>query len=228
MMKKIIIAIDGFAACGKSTLARQLAHKLHYLFLDTGAMYRAVTLHLLDNQIDWRDAAQLNKALGDIKIQFGYSASANTYSTYLNGKNVEKEIRTVRVSDVVSEVAAVSAVRKFLVAQQQQIGKEGGIVLDGRDIGTVVYPHAELKIFVVADLQVRIQRRLLELQANGIQIREEEIKNNLLRRDHEETTRIDSPLRMADDAVLLDNSTMTPDEQLEWALLLARERIRGK
>jgi len=225
-MKRIIIAIDGYAGCGKSTLAKQLADTLHYLFLDTGAMYRAVTLYLLDNNIDWLDDDALTHALDHIKIQFGYKASLNTYSTYLNGKNVEEEIRGIRVSNKVSEVSAVSAVRKFLVAQQQEIGKDGGIVLDGRDIGTVVFPEAELKIFVTANMDVRVQRRLLELQSSGIEVSAEEIKNNLLKRDHEETTRSDSPLKQADDAVLLDNSNMTQEEQLAWAIQLVQRKLQ--
>lgn len=225
-MKRITIAIDGFAGCGKSTLARQLADELHYLFLDTGAMYRAVTLFLLDNHISWHDEIKLTEAFTQIKIQFGYRASTNKYSTYLNGKNVEEEIRSIRVSNKVSEVAAISSIRKFLVKQQQEIGKEGGIVMDGRDIGTVVFPKAELKIFVTADMEVRVQRRLLELQANGILVSEQDIRNNLLKRDLEETTRADSPLKQADDAILLDNSNLTPEEQLEFVLKLVKRKTQ--
>ncbi len=225
-MKRITIAIDGFAGCGKSTLARQLADALHYLFLDTGAMYRAVTLFLLENNIDWQDETQLAEAFKKIKIQFGYRASTNKYSTYLNGKNVEEEIRSIRVSNKVSEVAAISSIRKFLVKQQQEIGQDGGIVMDGRDIGTVVFPNAELKIFVTADMEVRVQRRLLELQANGILVSDQDIRNNLLKRDLEETTRADSPLKQADDAILLDNSNMTQEEQLEFVLKLVRKKTQ--
>lgn len=223
-MKRITIAIDGFAGCGKSTLARHLADELHYLFLDTGAMYRAVTLFLLENHIDWHDESQLRLSFPKIKIQFGYRASTNKYSTYLNGKNVEEEIRSIDVSNKVSEVAAVSSIRKFLVHQQQEIGKNGGIVMDGRDIGTVVFPKAELKIFVTADMEVRVQRRLLELQANGILVSEQDIRNNLLKRDLEETTRADSPLKQAADAILLDNSNMTQEEQLDFVLQLVRRK----
>lgn len=225
-MKRITIAIDGFAGCGKSTLARQLADALHYLFLDTGAMYRAVTLFLLENNIDWHNETQLAEAFKKIKIQFGYRASTNKYSTYLNGKNVEEEIRSIRVSNKVSEVAAISSIRKFLVKQQQEIGQDGGIVMDGRDIGTVVFPNAELKIFVTADMEVRVHRRLLELQANGILVSEQDIRNNLLKRDLEETTRVDSPLKQADDAILLDNSNMTQEEQLEFVLKLVRKKTQ--
>ncbi len=223
-MKKIIIAIDGYAACGKSTLARQLAGKLNYLFLDTGAMYRAVTLYFLDNNINWKNEDGLNEALSSIHIQFNQNNNDNLslnqakYQTYLNGKDVEEQIRSVRVSEKVSEVAAVTAVRKFLVKQQQEIGSEKAIVLDGRDIGTVVFPFAELKIFVIADMDIRIRRRYAELTEAGIFISPEEIKNNLTKRDYEETTRADSPLMRAKDAIILDNSNMTQEDQLQWAL----------
>ncbi len=220
---KIIIAIDGYAGCGKSTLAKQLAEELHYLFLDTGAMYRAVTLYLLENDVDWKNGNLLNEALGQIKINFQFDASGNKYFTFLNGKNVEEEIRGIEVSNKVSEVAAVSAVRKFLVKQQQEIGKQKGIVMDGRDIGTVVFPEAELKIFVTAKMEVRVQRRLLELQSNGIMVSEDDIRNNLVKRDHEETTRTDSPLKKAEDAIELDNSELSMEEQLQWALAKVRD-----
>ena len=220
---KIIIAIDGYAGCGKSTLAKQLAEELHYLFLDTGAMYRAVTLYLLENDVDWKNGNLLNEALGKIKINFQFDASENKYFTFLNGKNVEEEIRGIEVSNKVSEVAAVSAVRKFLVKQQQEIGKQKGIVMDGRDIGTVVFPEAELKIFVTAKMEVRVQRRLLELQSNGIMVSEDDIRNNLVKRDHEETTRTDSPLKKAEDAIELDNSELSMEEQLQWALAKVRD-----
>ncbi len=216
----IIIAIDGYAGCGKSTLAKQLAEELHYLFLDTGAMYRAVTLFLLENDIDWNKGEDLNSALDKIHITFYFDEQEYKYYTLLNGKNVEEEIRGIAVSNKVSEVAAVSAIRKFLVKQQQEIGKQKGIVMDGRDIGTVVFPNAELKIFVTAKMEVRVQRRLLELQSNGIMVSEEDIQNNLLKRDRDETTRLDSPLRKADDAIELDNSELTMEQQLQWALSL--------
>ncbi len=228
----IIIAIDGYAGCGKSTLARQLAEKLHYVFLDTGAMYRAVTLFLLQNNIDWQDAGALQKALDAIEISFLSDPTASASSplsakqvTVLNGKEVETEIRSLAVSNKVSEVAAVPAVRQFLVAMQREIGKKKGIVMDGRDIGTVVFPEAELKIFVTAKMEVRVERRLNELLAQGISVSAEEIRNNLIKRDIEETTRTDSPLRKAEDAILLDNSDMTVDEQLDHVLLLANNKI---
>ncbi|HRG26908.1 MAG TPA: (d)CMP kinase [Chitinophagales bacterium] len=224
-MKKILIAIDGYAACGKSTLAKQLASHLHYLFLDTGAMYRAVTLYLLDNHINWLNNKLLNDVLDNISITFQRNENGKIHCL-LNGDDVEEEIRSMRVSNKVSEVAAVSAVRKFLVQQQQIIGKEKGIVMDGRDIGTVVFPHAELKLFVTADMETRVQRRLLELQSNNIQVSEDDIRNNLIKRDHEETTRADSPLIKAADAIVIDNTNLTPEEQFKIALNLA-EKIIG-
>ncbi len=222
----MIIAIDGYAGCGKSTLAKQLAKKLHYLFLDTGAMYRAVTLYFLENDVDWNNDEQLKSALEKIQITFLNNPEKNTYITCLNGVDVEQEIRSIAVANKVSEVAAITPVRKFLVKQQQEIGKQKGIVLDGRDIGTVVFPDAEIKIFVTAKMEVRIQRRLLELQANGITISEEDIRKNLIKRDHEETTREDSPLKVADDAVLLENSDMSQHEQLEFVLDLIQTKAR--
>lgn len=224
-MKKILIAIDGYAACGKSTLAKQLASHLHYLFLDTGAMYRAVTLYLLDNHINWLNNKLLNDVLDNISITFQRNENGKIHCL-LNGDDVEEEIRSMRVSNKVSEVAAVSSVRKFLVQQQQIIGKEKGIVMDGRDIGTVVFPHAELKLFVTADMETRVQRRLLELQSNNIQVSEDDIRNNLIKRDHEETTRADSPLIKAADAIVIDNTNLTPEEQFKIALNLA-EKIIG-
>ncbi|MBK9457252.1 MAG: (d)CMP kinase [Bacteroidetes bacterium] len=223
-MKKILIAIDGYAACGKSTLAKQLASHLHYLFLDTGAMYRAVTLYLLDNNINWVNNKLLNDVLDSISITFQRNENGKIHCL-LNGDDVEEEIRSMHVSNKVSEVAAVSAVRKFLVQQQQIIGKEKGIVMDGRDIGTVVFPHAELKLFVTADMDTRVQRRLLELQSNDIQVSEEDIRNNLIKRDHEETTRADSPLIKAADAIVIDNTNLTPAEQFQLALNLAEKII---
>ena len=219
---KIIITIDGYAGCGKSTLAKQLAEELQYLFLDTGAMYRAVTLYLLENDIDWNNEIQLGPVLEKIQIDFQYDVADDKFFTVLNGKNVEEEIRGIAVSNKVSEVAAVSSIRKFLVKQQQEIGKQKGIVMDGRDIGTVVFPNAELKIFVTAKMEVRVQRRLLELQSNGIMVSEDDIRNNLIKRDREETTRSDSPLKKAEDAIELDNSDLSMEEQLHWALAKVR------
>lgn len=223
-MKKIIVAIDGYAGCGKSTLARSLARSLGYTFLDTGAMYRAVTLYLLRNHINWHDEAALTEAFPKIEIAIQTAEDGRT-QTWLNNVFVEEEIRGMQVSNAVSEVAAVSSVRRFLVRQQQAIGKGRGVVMDGRDIGTVVFPDAELKIFVTASMSVRVQRRLWELQANGVNVSADDIRANLEKRDREETTRSDSPLRRAEDAVLLDNSNMTQEEQLKWALELVKLRI---
>lgn len=225
-MKKIVIAIDGYAACGKSTLAKQLAAHLHYLFLDTGAMYRAVTLYFLDNHINWINNKLLNDVLDNISITFQRNENGKIHCL-LNGDDVEEQIRSMHVSNKVSEVAAVSVVRKFLVQQQQIIGKEKGIVMDGRDIGTVVFPQAELKLFVTADMETRVQRRLLELQSNDIQVSEEDIRNNLIKRDHEETTRADSPLKKAEDAIVIDNTNLSPAEQFKIALHLAEKIIQS-
>ncbi len=194
------------------------------MFLDTGAMYRAVTLFLLRHNVDWQDPEALRSALGQINLHMTADAEGRT-QTWLNGELVEEAIRGMEVSNKVSEVAAVSAVRKFLVEQQQAIGSGKGIVMDGRDIGTVVFPQAELKLFVTASMDIRVQRRLSELQQKGVAVDADEIRRNLEKRDHEETTRSDSPLRKAEDAVVLDNSHLTPDDQLAFALSLARERM---
>ncbi|HET8963710.1 MAG TPA: (d)CMP kinase [Chitinophagales bacterium] len=222
-MKKIIIAIDGYSACGKSTLAKQLAEKLDYIFLDTGAMYRAVTLFLLRNTIDWNNAELLKHALMNIQIDFKKTATA--YSTYLNNENVEEEIRNMHVANKVSEVAAVSAVRKFLVKQQQEIGKQKGIVLDGRDIGTVVFPNAEVKLFITASMEVRVVRRYKELSKKDIQITHEIIRKNLMKRDLEETTRTDSPLIQHPDAIVIDTSYLTPEQQLKSAFNIVKNYL---
>jgi len=216
-MQGITIAIDGYSATGKSTLARDLADKLGYVFLDTGSMYRAVTLYLLNNNIDWTNADALDAALLKISIAFRRLENGKTI-TLLNGEDVEDAIRTMRISDKVSEVAAISAVRKFLVIKQQQIGKEGGIIMDGRDIGTVVFPNAELKLFVVADFEVRLKRRLEEIKRSGEEISAEQVAANLRKRDKEETERSDSPLVRANDAILFDTSRHTRNSQLEAAL----------
>lgn len=223
-MKKLIIAIDGFAGCGKSTLAKQLAAHLHYLFLDTGAMYRAVTLYLLEQNIDWHNALQLDDALNNISIAFQRNENKVSH-TFLNGEDVEQAIRSMRVSNKVSEVAAVSAIRKFLVKQQQAIGAEKGVVIDGRDIGTVVFPNADLKLFITAEMETRMQRRLLELQSNNIQVSEDDIRNNLIKRDFEETTRADSPLKQADDAILIDNTNLTLEQQFNMALEIVKKLL---
>jgi len=225
MPNKIIIAIDGYSSCGKSTLAKALAAQLEYVFIDTGAMYRAVALYFLRNNIDFDNEAQILKALAAIKLNFVYNATSLKSDMVLNGENVEAEIREMRVSEKVSEVAAIGAVRDFAVAQQQAMGEFKGIVMDGRDIGTVVFPKAELKIFVTADPAVRVERRFLELKNTNPAIRKEEIEANLKHRDLMDTTRERSPLKQAEDAVVLDNTHMTREEQFNLALSWAIAKI---
>lgn len=227
-MKNIIIAIDGFSACGKSTTARQVAAELGYSFIDTGAMYRAVSLYMIENQIDVNAVSPgLLDALQLITIDFRYNPETGKNDTWLNGRNVEQEIREKSVSDVVSEVAALSPVRKFLVAQQKRMGERRKIVMDGRDIGTVVFPQAELKIFMTATLEKRIERRMLQLEKKGIEMSEDEVRENLLHRDHIDSTREDSPLRQAEDAILLDNTNLTFEEQVDFILSKARDIIHS-
>ncbi|GAB1447243.1 MAG: (d)CMP kinase [Bacteroidia bacterium] len=224
----MIIAIDGYSSCGKSTLAKQLARELNYRYVDTGAMYRSVTLYLQRNQIDIHHPDQVERALSDISIRFDI-ASDGQQITLLNSENVENEIRVnPRVAGSVSDVAAIPAVRRFLVKQQQEMGKDGMIIMDGRDIGTVVFPHAELKLFVTASPEVRAQRRLDELVEKGQHTTFEEVLANLSKRDHIDTTRADSPLMKAEDAIELDNSNLTRQEQLEFVMKLVRERASGK
>lgn len=214
-MEKIIIAVDGYSSCGKSTLARSLAEKLGYTYIDSGAMYRAVTLYFLRNGIL---AGEEETALRNISLRFSRPAN----HTILNGEDVEEEIRQMYVSNQVSQVSAIPAVRRAMVRQQQEMGKEKGIVMDGRDIGTVVFPDAELKIFLTATPEVRTRRRYDELRAKGINTSMEEVRANLLKRDHIDSTREDSPLRQADDAAVIDNTRLTRDQQLQKALELAR------
>jgi len=224
---KITIAVDGYAACGKSTLAKALAQKLGYVYVDSGAMYRAVTLYFLQHEISVEDAPAIDKALRNIYIQFKNVDGENC--TFLNGNNVEEEIRSMQVSDFVSPVATISAVRKAMVKLQQLMGIEGGIAMDGRDIGTVVFKDAELKLFLTASIEERTRRRLAELEAKGIiDITEEDVQKNLLQRDHIDSTRADSPLCQAEDAIEIDNSYLTPEEQLQYALELAKEVIEKK
>lgn len=218
---KIIIAIDGHSSCGKSTVAKEIARKLNYIFIDSGAMYRAVTLYcmrhnLINNGIV--DLPELRNNLGKIKVSFSFNAETNHNDIWLNGENVEQEIRLLTVSQNVSPVAAVAEVRHLLVALQQEMGKSKGIVMDGRDIGTVVFPEAELKIFMTALPDVRAKRRFDELTAKGEKVSYDEIKANIIERDRYDETREESPLRKADDAIILDNSYMTRKEQLDWVL----------
>lgn len=222
-MKKIIVAIDGFSSCGKSTIAKGLAQKLSYVFVDTGAMYRATTLYFLNNEVDIKDEMAVAAALANIRIHFENHKGKNV--TFLNNENVENQIRTMRVSQYVSVVAAISAVRRDMVAQQQAMGNNKGIIMDGRDIGTVVFPYAELKLFITADPDVRAQRRALELERKGQAADFEEVKKNLLERDHLDSTRADSPLRKAEDAIEFDTTHLTLDEQLEKAHQLVLSKL---
>ena len=225
MSKKIVIAIDGFSSCGKSTLAKSLAAKLEYVFIDTGAMYRAIALYFLRNGVSFTNEIEIKEALQKINLRFEYNPSTEKSDMILNGENVEVLIREMQVSSKVSEVAAIGAVRDFAVAQQQAMGVEKGIVMDGRDIGTVVFPNAELKIFVTADPQVRANRRLLELQATNPAITLQEVAENLQHRDLIDSTREHSPLKQADDALVLDNTNLDRAAQFDIALNWAKERI---
>jgi cytidylate kinase len=225
-VKKIIIAIDGYSSCGKSTIARDLAYKLNYHYVDTGAMYRALTLYLYQNQIDILHPEMVAAALPQIKISFGFDEITQTQLTLLNGENVEREIRiNPRIASLVSEVSALSSVRKFLVDQQKEMGKERGIVMDGRDIGTVVFPDAELKLFITADPKIRAERRLEELAAKGQQTTFNEVLANLTKRDHIDTSRLDSPLKKASDAIEIDNSFLSKKDQFEKVYQLAMKAI---
>jgi CMP/dCMP kinase len=223
-LKNITIAIDGHSSCGKSTLAKALAKSLGYIYVDSGAMYRAVTFYFLQNKVDIKNEEAIDSALQNIDISFKNIAGLNT--TFLNGINVEDQIRSMEVSNFVSPVAAISIIRRKVVKQQREMGLKKGIVMDGRDIGTVVFTDAELKIFLTASPEIRTQRRYNELISKGLHISKEEIRKNLIERDHIDSTRADSPLRKADDAVVIDNSDLTEQEQLEKALTLAKEQIK--
>ncbi|MFN8264632.1 MAG: (d)CMP kinase [Chitinophagaceae bacterium] len=223
-MKKIIIAIDGFSSCGKSTLAKQLAKKLHYVYIDSGAMYRAITLYFLRNHVDWTHEADVKEALSNITLEFVKNPVSKESEIYLNGENVEYVIRDLVVAEKVSDVAAIKAVREFAVAQQQQMGQQKGIVMDGRDIGTTVFPNAELKIFMTADNAVRVERRFKEMFAKNPNVSIDEVKANLEMRDYIDSHREVSPLKKAEDAVEIDNTDLTPNEQLEVAYNLVKMR----
>lgn len=216
--KKIIITIDGWSACGKSTLAKQLARELGYVYVDSGAIYRAITLYFLRNHVDWTDKKEVKKALTEISLLFIYNPKSETSEIYLNEENVEYVIRDLVVAEKVSEVAAIKEVRDSAVAQQQAMGKEKGVVMDGRDIGTVVFPEAELKIFMTADNAVRVERRFKELYEKNPNITIEEVKTNLEMRDYIDSHREVSPLKMAEDAMVLDNTNLTEKEQFQKAL----------
>lgn len=220
-MKKIIIAIDGFSSCGKSTMAKDLAREVGYIYIDSGAMYRAVTLYSIENGIfdgETIDAEKLRKEIGNIHISFRLNQENGRPETYLNGVNVENKIRTMEVSSKVSPISALDFVREALVTRQQAMGAEKGIVMDGRDIGTTVFPHAELKIFVTASAEIRAQRRYDELKAKGQEASFDKILENVKQRDYIDQNREVSPLRKAEDALLLDNSTLTIEEQKKWLM----------
>lgn len=221
-MEKIIIAIDGFSSCGKSTMAKDLAHELGYIYVDTGAMYRCVALYALQHKLFLKDGEinipELEAAMPNINISFKLNKETGRPDTYLNNENVENKIRTMEVSSHVSSIAAIPFVREALVAQQQKMGKDKGIVMDGRDIGTVVFPNAELKIFVTASPEVRAQRRYDELMEKGMEADYNEILENVKQRDYRDSHRDVSPLRKADDAIELDNSNINIEEQKQWLI----------
>lgn len=229
-MKRIVVAIDGFSSCGKSTLAKALAKSVGYAYVDTGAMYRSVALYCLRNGLikdGVVDEEKLKELLPLVQITFQYNSEAQRNETYLNGENVEEVIRSLEVSNIVSIVSAIGFVRQAMVAQQQAYSKDKGVVMDGRDIGTVVFPDAELKVFVTARPEVRAQRRYLELTAKGDEVSFDEVLENVKQRDHLDQTREESPLRQAEDAILLDNSEMTIPQQNEWLLTRFNEIVLG-
>ena len=218
-MRSLIIAIDGFSSCGKSTFAKAIAQKLGYAYIDTGAMYRAVTLFALQNNLIDKNGVQLSglmDRLDDIHISFRRNTETGQNETFLNGISVESEIRGIEVSDSVSEISAIKEVRQKLVLLQQEMGKNKAVVMDGRDIGTHVFPDADLKVFMTASPEVRAKRRYDELIQKGMPASFDEISNNISKRDHIDQTREESPLRQAHDAIVLDNSNMTPEEQMDW------------
>lgn len=221
-MKKIIVAIDGHSSCGKSTMAKALARQLGYIYVDTGAMYRAVTLFALQHQLFNADgtvkAKELQSMMSQVQVSFVLNEDTHLPETYLNGVSVEREIRTMEVSSHVSPIAALPFVREAMVAQQREMGKQKGIVMDGRDIGTTVFPHAELKVFVTASAEIRAQRRFKELQEKGMDANYEAILKNVQERDYIDSHREVSPLCQAEDAILLDNSNMSISNQQQWLL----------
>jgi len=227
-MDKITIAIDGYSSCGKSTLAKQLAAKLNYAYVDSGAMYRAITLYAIENGLASKEFVNpegIVQQLDKIDLDLKYDDETGGVTTFLNGRNVEEEIRTMRVSEVVSHVSVIKEVRTKLRSLQQELGKRGGVVMDGRDIGTAVFPHAELKIFMTASPDVRALRRFNELKEKGKNVSLEEVLNNLVSRDKEDTSRKEDPLIQAKDAVVIDNSDLTPKEQLALVLGWVGENV---
>lgn len=230
-MSRIIIAIDGYSSCGKSTLAKALAARLGYAYIDSGAMYRCVTLYALKNGIikDSRfEDKEIIKILPKVNISFQFNPHTKTNETFLNGENVEKQIRTLEVAAVVSKVSAIREVRAHMAAIQRSLGKEKGIVMDGRDIGTHIFPDAELKIFMTADPDVRVQRRMDELNSKGMHVEKNEVKMNLLQRDYDDTHRKENPLVKAKDCIVLDNSELGKEEQLEYVLKLINDMTLTK
>ena len=222
---KFIIAIDGFSSCGKSTVAKDLARELGYLYIDSGAMYRAVTLYCLQNDLisdGIVQADELKKQIGNIDLHFRYNPSTQKNETWLNGINVEEAIRSPEVAEMVSPVSVIGFVREAMVRFQREMGRNKGIVMDGRDIGTVVFPDADLKIFMTASPEIRAQRRYDELRAKGLNVSMEEVMRNITERDRIDSTRAISPLRQAEDALVLDNSQLTREEQLAWVM----EKVR--
>src|SRR5215831_958567 len=217
-MKKIIVTIDGWSSTGKSTLAKQLAQALGYIYVDSGAMYRAITLYFLRNHIDWTNRKEVKMALKQINMEFQNNPSSNKTEIYLNGENVEYVIRDLVVAEKVSEIAAIKEVREFAVVQQQKMGRHKGIIMDGRDIGTVVFPKAELKIFMTADSSVRVERRFKELFEKNPNVTIDEVKTNLEMRDYLDSHREISPLKQAKDSMLLDNTALTQKEQFQKAM----------
>lgn len=225
MAKKIIITIDGWSSCGKSTLAKKLAKELGYIYVDSGAMYRAITLYFLRNNIDLAEKKEIKEALKNISLEFSKNPQNGKTEMYLNGENVEYLIRDLVIAEKVSEVAAIKEVREFAVAQQQKMGAKKGIVMDGRDIGTVVFPKAALKIFLTADNAVRVERRFKEMFEKNPNVTIEEVKNNLEMRDYIDSHREVSPLKQAKDARVLDNTDLTEKQTFEKALEWAKEKI---
>lgn len=224
-MRKIIITIDGWSSCGKSTLAKQLAKALGYVYIDSGAMYRAITLYFLRNHIDWTVEQTTVNALENVNLHFVYNSKSLQSEMHLNDENVEYLIRDLVVAEKVSDVATIATVRTFAVAQQQRMGQDKGIVMDGRDIGTTVFPTAELKIFMTAEIMVRVERRFKEMFLKNPNVTIDEVKNNLEMRDYIDSNREVSPLRMAEDAILLDNTYITMEEQLDFALKLVAKKL---
>ena len=227
--KKIVIAVDGFSSCGKSTFAKMVAAHLGYIFIDTGAMYRAVTLWAIENgcvENGILNEERLVASLDQIQIDFRFNPERGASDIYVCGEWAEGKIRTITVSNLVSAVSAIGEVRRRLVAMQQAMGRDKGVVMDGRDIGTVVFPNAELKIFMTADSEVRAERRYKELQAKGEEVSREEIVANIRQRDHLDQTRAISPLRKADDAIVLDNGGMTLDEEMAWFDEIFKQKVK--